>query len=520
MSQPASRDRLPTGVQTFSEICRENLYYVDKTHFACQLARQGKHYFLSRPRRFGKSLFVSTLKELFEGHRELFHGLAAYDQWDWSVCRPVARLSFGGGLYTKPGGLHNNLLKQLRSLARSSGAELEAVEGPDRFAELLEELHRLSGHRVVVLVDEYDKPITDNLDAPDLSRANRDYLRALYSNLKECDEHIRFSFLTGVTKFSKVGLFSGANNLRDITLSPAYSTLCGFTERDVDDVFRPELEGLDRERIRRWYNGYSWGGEEKVYNPFDLLLLFAERQFKPWWFETGTPHHLIEVLARRGVTLGSLEGVEVSESELGAFDIKGTSDKALLFQSGYLTLGGSTQRRGKTFHRLVHPNREVRQCFYEKLADELVGSEARREAHSDELDGCLREADFEGLRRRIRLVLAGIPHQWYDTSRLADYEAHYATTLLVFFKGLPAVRLTTEDSSSMGRLDLAVQAYGQVYLLEVKVLDHSKPGAAIEQMKRRGYPDKYRGLGQPIHLLGLYFSKRTRNVERFEVETV
>ena len=179
VSQPASRDRLPIGVQTFSEIRRENLYYVDKTHFACQLLRRGKHYFLSRPRRFGKSLFVSTLKALFEGNRELFQGLAADDQWDWSVVRPVAHLSFTSGHYTKPDGLHNNLLKQLRSLARRTDVKLKAVEGSDRFAELLEELHYLSGRRVAVLVDEYDKPITENLNEPDLARANRAYLRAL-----------------------------------------------------------------------------------------------------------------------------------------------------------------------------------------------------------------------------------------------------------------------------------------------------------------------------------------------------
>ena len=272
MSQPASRDRLPLGVQTFSEIRQENLYYVDKTHFACRLVRQGKHYFLSRPRRFGKSLFVSTLKALFEGRRELFHGLAAYDRWDWSVRRPVAHLSFTSGLYTKPGGLHNNLLMQLRSHQRSAGIELEAADGPDRFAELLEELHRSSGRRAAVLVDEYDKPITENLNQPDLARDNRDYLRALYSTLKYCDQHIRFSFLTGVSKFSKVSLFSSLNNLIDLTLEAPFSSLCGYTERDLDEVFAPELQGLDRHAICRWYNGYSWGGDERVYNPYDLLL--------------------------------------------------------------------------------------------------------------------------------------------------------------------------------------------------------------------------------------------------------
>ena len=520
MNQPASRVRLPLGVQSFSEIRKENLYYVDKTHFACQLLMRGKHYFLSRPRRFGKSLFVSTLKELFEGHRELFHGLAAHDRWDWSVRRPVLVLDFGNVDATLPGDLQDDVSEQLDRMERGHGVKRLYSTARGRLRHLIRSLHECSGRRVVLLVDEYDKPIVDALRQPDLATENRNFLRSLYSVIKSCDEHIRFSFLTGVSKFSKVSLFSSLNNLNDLTLDARYSSLCGYTDHDIDTVFAPELEGLDREEIREWYNGYSWGGEEKVYNPFDILLLFDKRKFRAWWFETGTPDYLLQELARRGVTIGALEGVEASESELGKFDIERTSDKALLFQSGYLTLAGSSERRGKTFHRLEHPNREVRQCFYEALADELVGSESRREADSDELDRCLREVDFEGLRKRIRSVLASIPHQWYDASRLADYEAHYAAALLVFFKGLPEVRVTTEDSSSMGRLDMALEAYGQVYLLEFKMQGRSQPGAAIEQMKRRRYMDKYRGLGQPVHMVGLYFSPRTRNMEHFEVETV
>ncbi len=515
-----TKSRLPTGTQSFQKLRERGCYYVDKTPYALRLVDDGDGYFLSRPRRFGKSLFVTMLQALFEGRRKLFQGLAAYDLWDWSVRRPVLLLDFSNVNAKVEGNLDGDVCDQLFDLEAAAGIERCHVTAPGRFRHLIRTLHRRSGRRAVLLVDEYDKPITDALHRPAVATENRDYLRSLYSVVKSCDASLHFSFITGVTKFSKVGLFSGVNNLIDLTLEAPFSSICGYTESDLDEVFAAELEGLDRKEIRDWYNGYSWGGEEKVYNPFDLLLLFRKRTFKPWWFETGTPHHLIEVLARRGVAFGALEGKQASESELSTFDIQGTSDKALLFQAGYLTLAGSTQRRGKTFHQLEHPNREVRQCFYEKLADALVGSESRREAHSDALDRCLREADFEGLRRRIRSVLASIPHQWYDTSRLANYEAHYAATLLVFFKGLPEVRLMAEDSSSMGRLDLVMQAYRQVYLLEFKVLERSKPGAAIEQIKQRGYLDKYRGLDQPIHLVGLYFSKRTRNVERFEVETV
>ncbi len=380
MSQPDRKARLPTGVQTFSEIRQENLYYVDKTHFACQLVRQGKHYFLSRPRRFGKSLFVSTLKELFEGHRELFQGLAADDQWDWSVRRPVARLSFASGLYTKPGGLHNNLLKQLRSHQRSAGIELEAAEGPDRFAELLEELHRSSGRRVVVLVDEYDKPITENLGRPDLARDNRDYLRALYSVIKDCDEHLRFSFFTGVSKFSTVSLFSGLNNLNDITLDPRYSSICGLTDLDLDSVFASELEGLDRDEVRKWYNGYSWGGPDRLYNPYDLLLLLRTREFKAWWFEAGTPAFSVaETLVQRRVPVPSLDGMHATDELLAAFDVGSISTPALLFQTGYLTIERSALRAGQRHYRLRYPNRAVRTSLNRHLLAALTAPPPERD---------------------------------------------------------------------------------------------------------------------------------------------
>ncbi len=311
MSQPASRVRLPLGIQTFSEIRRENLYYVDKTHFACQLFRRGKHYFLSRPRRFGKSLFVSTLQELFEGRRELFRGLAADDQWDWSVRRPVAHLSFGGGLHTQPGGLQHNLLH---------------------------------GRRAVVLVDEYDKPIVDALRKPDLAADNRDCLRALYSNLKECDAHLRFSFLTGVSKFSKVSLFCGVNNLIDLTMEASFSSICGYTDHDLDTVFAPELPGLDRRKIREWYNGCSWGGEEKIYNSYDVLLplrhpsAVRQAQVPDGLPQTGAPKFRPDLLARRNCSTLDIEGLPADESLLSAFDIDELATEALLFQTDRRTL--------------------------------------------------------------------------------------------------------------------------------------------------------------------------------------
>ena len=288
MTSP-DRRKLPLGIQTFREIRSGDHYYVDKTAYVRRLLDEGKHYFLSRPRRFGKSLFLDTCKELFEGNEPLFRGLDIHDRWDWSIRHPVLRLSFGGGNFMEPGSLHTNLMAQLDAVERRSGVASECRSGPERLAALVEALHRKAGRTVAVLVDEYDKPILDALDTPDVARANRDFLRGVYGVVKDADAHVRFSFFTGVSKFSKVSLFSGLNNLIDITLEPEFSAVCGYTDRDLDTVFAPELPGLDRDQIREWYNGYRWLGEE-VYNPFDILLLFRRRKFGAYWFETGTSH--------------------------------------------------------------------------------------------------------------------------------------------------------------------------------------------------------------------------------------
>ena len=280
--------RLPIGIQTFRKLREQDCYYVDKTAYIDRLLHEDTHYFLSRPRRFGKSLFLDTLKEVFEGNEALFAGLHIHEGHDWSKRHPVVRLSFGGGSFTERGTLEANVMEQLAAAERRAGLVAEYLTAAGRFAYLLEALHGQTGRRVAVLVDEYDKPILDALvEAPDVARANRDYLRGLYGVIKDCDAHVRFTFLTGISKFSKVNLFSQLNNLTDLTLDPVYSSICGYTEDDLDAVFAPELDGLDREQVREWYNGYSWLGTEKVYNPYDVLLLLRRRKFAAHWFETG-----------------------------------------------------------------------------------------------------------------------------------------------------------------------------------------------------------------------------------------
>ena len=509
---------LPIGLQSFREIRERNCYYVDKTGYALRLVREGKYYFLSRPRRFGKSLFLDTLQHLFEGERDLFVGLEAYDQWDWSVRNPVVRLDFVGLKATKPGALEDDVLAQLLKLERTSGVQTCHTSGPRRLEELIGTLHEETGQRVCVLVDEYDKPILDALENPDLARDNRDYLSGLYGMLKSCDQHIRFALLTGVSKFSKVNLFSGLNNLRDITLSRSYSAMCGYTESDLDTVFESELPGLDRDQIREWYNGYSWGGDQKVYNPFDVLLLFAERKFNPWWFETGTPTFLTQLLTERCVAANHLDGLRASEALLGTFDVGSIAPEALLFQTGYLTIGEPEPGDdGMEDFRLVYPNREVRQSLNQSLLNHITGDPGRREKQSQDLQRLLKAGDMDELETWCRALFAGIPYHWHSRNTIADYEGYYASVFYSFFIGLGAT-VTTEDSGSAGRADLAVQAFRRVYVFEFNVFAASQQGAALRQLKERDYAAKYRRLGLPIHLVGVEFNAQTRNVEVFESE--
>ena len=438
-----NRRRLPIGIQTFRELRERDCYYVDKTAYMAWLADEGKHYFLSRPRRFGKSLFLDTLKELFEGNEPLFEGLAVHDGWDWSVRHPVLRLSFGSGHFRASGGLHANVMAQLDAGEAGAGVSSDYSTAPERFQSLLAAVHRRAGRRVVVLIDEYDKPILDVLDVPDLARANRDYLRSVYAVVKDSDAHVRFTFLTGVSKFSKVSLFSGINNLIDITLDPRFSAVCGYTDADLDTVFAAELAGLDRDEIRRWYDGYNWLGEENVYNPYDVLLLPRNRTFDAWWFETGAPSFLVETLLARGVGSMALGSADL----LSSFDVDHIATEALLFQTGYLTIAGVENLGGK-----------------------------------------------------------------------ALYEGYYASVFYSHFAAL-GLDVVVEEGSSRGRLDMAVRFNAQVYLFEFKVVELAPEGAALAQLKAKRYADKYRGLGRPIHLIAVEFSREARNVAAFEVET-
>ena len=420
--QTAKR-KLPIGIQTFRKIREDLSYYVDKTAYIRRLVAEGTHYFLSRPAPLWQEPVSRYPEGTVRGQRAAVSGADHPRPMDWSVRHPVLRLSFGSGNFKEPGFLHENLMDQLTAIERRAGVVAESATAPGRFARLLEALHDEVGQPVAVLVDEYDKPILDALEEPEIARANRDYLRGLYATIKDSDAHIRVYFPHRVSKFSKVSLFSGLNNLIDITLDPHYSAICGYTEADLDAVFAPELSGLDRDAIRAWYNGYNWLGDEQVYNPFDVLLLFRRRTFAAYWFETGTPTFLLDTLLARGISALALDDMPSSEELLSTFDVDHIATEALLFQTGYLTIRRTESRGGEIYYRLGYPNREVQQSLNKSLLNHLTGNPARQVEHNARLYDLLLGNDFDGWKRCSRHSLPAFPTSGIRIMRLPATKA-------------------------------------------------------------------------------------------------
>jgi len=516
------RRKLPIGIQTFREIREDNCYYVDKSGMAVDLIQTGKAYFLSRPRRFGKSLFLDTLKELFEGNQALFTGLAAEPVWDWGKKFPVIRVSFSDGVLQSRAELDQRIQGILRVNRELLGVprspELPESDIAGNFSDLIRQTHQASGQRAVVLIDEYDKPILDNIDNPAVATEMRDGLKNLYSVLKGSDEHLKFVFLTGVSKFSKVSLFSGLNNLTDITLEERYSALCGYTDEDVDSVFAAELPGLDRQQIRDWYNGYNWLGIS-VYNPFGLLQLFRTRQILPHWFETGTPTFLIKLLQKRQFFTPDLSRIVATDELLSTFDVDNIPVEALMFQAGYLTIDTVRRRPGRMQLTLKYPNLEVQSALNTSLLQSLTGSLSLPGPQITRLYDLLHAQDFAGLKTLFHAFYASIANDWYRKNEMAGYEGYYASIFYCYFAAL-GVNIKLEDPTNLGRVDMTVLCNGQVFLFEFKVVEMNPDGRALQQLKDMAYADKYRALGQPIHLVGVEFSKASRNIAGFEVETL
>ena len=504
--------KLPIGQQDFRGIREEGALYVDKTEHIHRLVTAGKYFFLARPRRFGKSLTLSTINELFSGSRELFEGLWIEDWWDWSRTNPVIHIGFSRLGYQDIG-LEQAILRELDLQAEHFGIELAGEGISFRFQELLIKLNEQSG-RVVVLIDEYDKPLIDYLSKEELPRAleHQRLLKSFYSILKDNDAKLRFLLVTGVSKFSKVGVFSDLNNLSDVTLSAATACLMGITSHELEIHFGQAIDAMQqemkqpnlRDEIREWYNGYSfYDGERAVYNPFSILSYFSEGRFKNFWFATGTPTFLVDLMRER--LYFELKQQHIDESGFEAYQLDRLETTPLLFQTGYLTIKAyDPQFR---LYTLDYPNREVK----DSMLRYLIGAFSHTPAFTSttavaRLHKAFQTNDIEEAVALINDLFQSIPHQLFVDAKENLYHAliHLLFTYLGQF-------MQSEVSTLRGRIDAVVQTDTHVYIMEFK-LDQSAE-TALAQIKERDYAAAYQLGEREVVAVGVNFSSEEKRID-------
>ncbi len=511
--------RLPIGISTFETIRTGDYCYVDKTPFIKRLFEQSSYYFLSRPRRFGKSLFVDTLKCVFEGRRDLFKGLYLENHWEWKVIHPVISISFGRGLVKDRDELDQRIHRFLSEQAAYHDVTCHDALVADRFTELIEAVWQKTGKKVVILVDEYDKPILDHIENPSQAETLRDGLKNFYSVIKESDRYIRFCFITGVSKFSKVSIFSDLNNLEDISLLPEMGALCGYTESELTKTFEERLDCVDINTMREWYNGYNFLGEKRVYNPFDVLLFLKKKQYGNYWFESATPTFLIKLLYQKKVYIPDLSHIEIDQGLLSGFDLSSLLPEAILFQSGYLTIQSvETMAPGQRILTLDYPNQEVKVSLNMHLLNYFTAESSRTSSLRLKMSKALKSKDMLLIENLFKSLFSSIPHEWYTAGSLDQYEGYYASVVYSFLASL-GFDLRPEPSSSHGRADLILKTNNYVYIIEFKVVEIVGDGKkAIHQIREKGYHDQYVQGGADVILVGMDFSKKKRNIVGFAFE--
>ncbi len=511
--------KLPISKSVFKEIRDEDCCYVDKTFFIKQLLNDhSKYWFLSRPRRFGKSLFLDTIRAAFAGEKELFKGLFLEKNWDWSLTYPVVNISFGNGTYHSREELNNAIEDILNQNARKYNIKYDSKLLPYRFNELFEKLNKKYNLGVVVLVDEYDKPLLDNL-TKDAAEDMREGLSSFYSVLKDADRYIKFVFLTGVSKFSKTSIFSNLNNLIDISLKPKYADICGYTQKDFESIFADYLHDVDLAKVKEWYDGYNFLGSN-VYNPYDVLLFLSDKKYQCYWFETGTPAFLLDLIKKRNFFIPMLEELKVESSQMGEFDIHNIEIDILLYQTGYLTIKKEEKIGDNYYYTLMFPNKEVKKGFTDYILRMFFASGVdsyERAGLSEKIYKALNANQPELLEKALISFFAGIPFEWYVKNNIAKYEGYYCSVFYSFFAAL-GLTIKPEDMTNKGRIDFTVVMEKGIFIFEIKM--KSNPTNAIEQIKTRKYHEKYLAAKKEIFLIGIEFYEEDKNLSNFETERV
>lgn len=505
--------RLPIGIQSFEELRKGGFLYIDKTWYIHKLATSNKYYFLSRPRRFGKSLLVSTLRGLFEGNRELFEGLWIENHWDWTATNPVILLQFNKASY-KISGLEAALHEELERLSELFDVSLKNAPYPSQLEELIIGISQKHG-KVVFLVDEYDKPIIDFLEDIPQAEANREILKNFYSVLKPLDAHLRMVFFTGVSKFSRVSIFSELNNLLDLTIHQDYATMLGYTQEELEYYFADRIEALasefgDKEaflqKIKTWYNGYTWDCKNYVYNPFSILGFFEKRQFQNFWFESGTPTFLVKLLNRQKQY--DLEHIQVGPSAFNSFELNRLDPYTLLFQTGYVTMQSVDEDE---IYTLSYPNKEVKDSLLQYLLAEYSHEfPTKTSVLASQMKNALQQDRLEDFAQSINALFASIPYQI-----IADKEAYYHSVIFLALS-LMGSYIRAEVSQAKGRPDAVVHTKNCIYIIEFK-LDESAE-LALQQIKDKNYASPYLGQDKPVKGLGIHFSSTQKGVDSWLME--
>jgi hypothetical protein len=489
--------KLPIGIQDFEKLREGDFVYVDKTELIHPLTQHSSTFFLSRPRRFGKSLLVSTLRYLFEGRRDLFQNTWIESRWNWEEKYPVIRLSLDA-LAHKEVGLQSGLIRALRFNGDLLQVPIHADDPAVAFQQLIKGAAAKHG-KVVILIDEYDRPIIDYLDPEELAQAieNRNILKSFFSILKSEDSNIRFLFLTGISKFSKVSIFSDLNHLYDLSPDPHYNNLCGYTQAEIEHYFAPILAEMPADtlpKMREWYNGYSWNAREFVYNPFSVLCFFRSRDFQNFWFSTGTPTFLIKRLSH--TFQYALDDLEVDANALEAYELDKLEPIPLLFQTGYLTIKEKTAF--DTFI-LKYPNREVEQSMLRLLLAEY-SQQTSVLPQLAQLSAGLNANDLNKVLSLIHGLFKSIPNQLF----IANREAYFHSVIYLAFK-LLGIYIQAEVNSSNGRLDAVVHTPERIFIFEFKL--HESAAQALQQIKTRDYAAAFRHWNKPIIGIGVQFSE-------------
>ncbi|MGD9975394.1 MAG: AAA family ATPase [Desulfatirhabdiaceae bacterium] len=497
---------LPIGIQSFPDLITGGFLYVDKTRWIYEMVRYSKGaYFLSRPRRFGKSLLLSTLEAIFKGKRELFNGLwIDGSDYVWNPY-PVIRFDFSQFRVTSAEEMRQNLMDRVQELAKANGLICDTGDYQKRFRDLIIQLS--SQGQVAVLVDEYNKPMIDNIGNLEQAIQIRDVLKGFYEVLKGLDEYLRFVFLTGVSKSSKVGVFSGLNHLKDITLDMRFGALLGMTQEEVESCFAEYIQDFSSNismpvpelvaEIRRWYDGFCFSkARVHIYNPFSLLMLLDMQDFRNYWFETGTPTFLIRLLKSRQYDIRNLEDMRVDELAFSSYELDDLKPEALLVQTGYLTIKDYDSVSG--LFRLSYPNFEVKNAFMRYLLDAFSpGKMAQTGGYLWDLTQSLRSVDMPRFFEVLQIFFAGIP---YDIQ--IKQERYYQTVFYLIFK-LMGLQAGVEVRTSRGRIDAVVEMDEGIFLFEFKLGGNAE--TALAQIRDRGYAEPYAGAHKPVHLIGAVF---------------